>query len=98
MKCPDCGSDSRVSNSRMVRGKNVIKRMRDCKNCDYQWPTYEIDIVEFDLLEELRVLSNGSTELNQLITRLEIVIGKMENPMVYNEREGKVNGILDRVQ
>jgi transcriptional regulator NrdR family protein len=70
----------------MIKGRNVLKRTRDCKDCGYKWTTYEVDLMEFDLLEEMSELLETQKQLGKLISKVEKHIGSMENTMVYNTR------------
>ena len=40
-KCPRCGSDGRVYDSR-VDSKDRVFRLRKCVKCGHKWKTYEI--------------------------------------------------------
>lgn len=42
MKCPYCGEiDNKVVDSRLSKDKNVIRRRRECIECDRRFTTYE---------------------------------------------------------
>lgn len=42
MKCPKCkGRKSRVSITRKIKGEDIIKRRRVCKQCGFAWYTVE---------------------------------------------------------
>ena len=42
MKCPSCGLESRVVDSRPVEEDNSIRRRRECTECRLRFTTYEI--------------------------------------------------------
>lgn len=41
MKCPTCGSETRVLESREVGDSPMIRRRRECKDCERRFTTYE---------------------------------------------------------
>ncbi len=41
MKCPKCGHDTSVIDSRVTREGREIRRRRTCENCNYRFTTYE---------------------------------------------------------
>ena len=42
MKCPNCNKeDSKVVDSRSIRGGISIRRRRECNECEYRYTTYE---------------------------------------------------------
>jgi transcriptional regulator NrdR family protein len=42
MKCPYCNkSGNKIIDSRPVLKKNIIRRRRECLNCNYKFTTYE---------------------------------------------------------
>lgn len=45
MNCPDCGTQSRIFDSRNIRGENATRRRHACPECNARWTTVEI-IVE----------------------------------------------------
>ena len=46
MKCPNCSKeDSKVVDSRSIRGGVSIRRRRECNKCEYRYTTYEYILV-----------------------------------------------------
>ena len=41
MKCPRCGRDTTVQETRFV--EQMLRRRRHCSHCDHRFSTYEID-------------------------------------------------------
>lgn len=73
MKCTDCGSDTRVIDSRdSVRSPGerfdaTVRRRRCCERCDIRFTTYEIGA------ERLKALERDELTLTQLGERLKRV-------------------------
>lgn len=47
MNCKQCGSDTKVTDSRVNAKGNVIRRRRECLKCAERLTTYEVDCLEF---------------------------------------------------
>ena len=46
MKCPNCNKeDSKVVDSRSIRGGVSIRRRRECNKCEFRYTTYEYILV-----------------------------------------------------
>lgn len=56
MKCPKCGGDGLVTDSRP--SKKYIRRRRKCTSCDHRWTTVEIetDIEVGSIIDEIRAV------------------------------------------
>lgn len=60
MKCPRCSShESRVLESRDVEQESVIRRRRECLNCQHRFTTYE----RIEAAHLLIIKKNGEREL-----------------------------------
>lgn len=55
-RCPKCGCDSNVMDSR-VSAKGFIIRRRECQNCGARWSSaeipYKVAIMLYDMIDEL---------------------------------------------
>lgn len=59
MKCPKCKhSESKVTNSRIIKEGEAIRRRRECLNCGHRFTTYEY----IEKTEVLIQKNNGITE------------------------------------
>lgn len=55
MRCPTCGADSGVIDSRKINGNRTERRRRKCKACGQRFTTIEVPVEEmpYKLLKEL---------------------------------------------
>lgn len=53
MKCPECGKNTRVINSRPTGGNRVIRR-RHCPGCRHRFSTYEQPFGTMDINKRYR--------------------------------------------
>lgn len=65
MKCPICGEETKVIDSRPFYG--TIKRRRECLSCSYRFTTEELK--REDAVQLLRVLNHD--EFNEALDELE---------------------------
>lgn len=76
MTCPQCGGDTKVTNSRHDEAE--VRRRRECLECGYRFSTVEIDMDLYDKLmntrakavkqEVAKVLENTQAQLYKILT------------------------------
>jgi transcriptional repressor NrdR len=92
MRCPFCGNlDTQVKDSRMSEDKDVIKRRRNCLECDSRFTTFE----KVDLKEIIVIKKNGDKKIfdsNKVKKSVEMAVRK--RPVSQLEVDQLVNNII----
>lgn len=78
MICPSCKlSTTRVRDSR--RGVKTVYRMRECKKCNYEFPTYESEAAQDNDVNDIRNTLIVA-ELERLKKEVDKLINSLKKP------------------
>jgi transcriptional repressor NrdR len=88
MKCPSCGAlDNKVIDSRLTKENDMIRRRRECLDCQYRFTTYE-------RIEENLPMVVKSDDSRQSFSREKIMTGVAtacyKRPVPVEDREALV--------
>ena len=90
MRCPVCShNDSRVIDSRIVRGGLAIRRRRECPSCEGRFTSYET-------IEDIRPSVIKKDKIREPFDRLKLIIGIeracQKRPVSRDDIEAFVDG------
>lgn len=96
MKCPKCGEfDSKVLDSRSNDDGRVVRRRRECYNCNYRFTTYE-------KIEETPIMVIKKNNERQVFDRDKILNGIIKScekrPISVEQIEEIVNKIEQKIR
>lgn len=96
MRCPKCGfNDSRVIDSRPTEEGRVIRRRRECPECQFRFTTYE----RLELSPIVVVKKNGDRESFDRGKILKGILKSAEKrPITYEKIDETVSNIVVKVQ
>ena len=99
MKCPFCGEiNNKVIDSRLSKNGNVIRRRRECVECNRRFTTYEnieeipIMIVKKDGRREIFSLDKVRSGMKRACEKLDISMNTIEQFIIDLERDLKETG------
>jgi len=99
MKCPFCGEiNNKVIDSRLSKDGNVIRRRRECVECNRRFTTYEnieeipIMIVKKDGRREIFSLDKVRSGMKKACEKLDISMNTIEQFIIDLERDLKETG------
>ena len=99
MKCPFCGEiNNKVIDSRLSKDGNVIRRRRECVECNRRFTTYEnieeipIMIVKKDGRREIFSLDKVRSGMKRACEKLDISMNTIEQFIIDLERDLKETG------
>ena len=76
MKCPACGGESRVLDSRPSSG--TIRRSRECRQCRGRFTTYEVFRLNGSARRERAEITNRITKIIEELAQLAEPLEKIE--------------------
>ena len=92
MRCPECGSTSnKVLETRLSKDRNILRRRRQCNNCDTRFSTQE-ELVRGDLM----VLKSGGRkeDFNIQKVREGISLALRKRPV----KDGQINQAVENIK
>ncbi len=99
MKCPFCGEiNNKVIDSRLSKDGNVIRRRRECVECNRRFTTYEnieeipIMLVKKDGRREVFSLDKVRSGMKKACEKLDISMNTIEEFIIDLERDLKETG------